>query len=121
MLAQVELGYTSPSALNNARTLQQQQNAEEDPSAAGSTGDTLVKVFENFAAHGTADDKTCLMYVLQQTTGSNKRQWANGVLDEGRPTGLTFDHFCKTSLASRSTCMPFSKELCQINGRDRHN
>jgi hypothetical protein len=47
-------------------------------------------------ANGTDDDKECLQYVLFGLTGSSKRQWPNGVLDEGRADRLTFDDFCAT-------------------------
>jgi hypothetical protein len=47
-------------------------------------------------ANGTDDDRVCLQYVLFGLTGSNQRKWPNGILDEGRPNGLTFEDFCNT-------------------------
>ena len=52
-----------------------------------------------FAASGTDDDKECLQYILHGLSGSNTREWANGILDEGRPDGLSFDFFCGTPQA----------------------
>jgi len=52
--------------------------------------DAIVREFQT---HGTDEDRVCLEYVLNNTTGSNTVRWANGVLDEGREHGLPFSHF----------------------------
>ncbi|EOD37536.1 hypothetical protein EMIHUDRAFT_454878 [Emiliania huxleyi CCMP1516] len=40
-----------------------------------------------------ADDRECLEYLLHGRTGDLPRRWPNGVMDEGRPAGLSLDDF----------------------------
>mmetsp|Transcript_5191 Transcript_5191/g.8712 ORF Transcript_5191/g.8712 Transcript_5191/m.8712 type:complete len:382 (-) Transcript_5191:441-1586(-) len=42
--------------------------------------------------HGTPDDKYCLDYVLNKTSGTSTRKWPNGkMMDEDRDTPVTLD------------------------------
>jgi hypothetical protein len=46
-----------------------------------------------FELNGTAEDRECFQYCAYGKTGSNKKVWDNGVLDQGRADGLTLDDF----------------------------
>lgn len=55
--------------------------------------DGLDAIVREFEAHGTKDDRECLEYLLHGRTGDLPRRWPNGVMDEGRPAGLSLDDF----------------------------
>ena len=53
----------------------------------------VAQVEAELRARGTPDDVACLEYILSGKTGDMPRVWSNGVMDHGRPHGLTLDDF----------------------------
>jgi len=61
--------------------------------AKGQDDGGLSTMEREFELKGTAEDRECFQYCAYGKTGSNKKVWDNGVLDQGRADGLTLDDF----------------------------
>eukprot|EP00322_Chrysochromulina_rotalis_P000749 CAMPEP_0115871198 /NCGR_PEP_ID=MMETSP0287-20121206/22738_1 /TAXON_ID=412157 /ORGANISM="Chrysochromulina rotalis, Strain UIO044" /LENGTH=982 /DNA_ID=CAMNT_0003325983 /DNA_START=223 /DNA_END=3171 /DNA_ORIENTATION=- len=68
--------------------------------------DGIKAIEREFREHGTPDDLECFHYIMNQTSGSNRRVWPNGVLDNGRQDGLSFEYFCSHPAAQQAGLSP---------------
>ena len=68
--------------------------------------DGLAAIESEFTAHGAPEVLEAFHYIRYGATGDSTRQWSNGVLDHGRPTGQRLEWFCRQPEAQGAKLTP---------------